>query len=283
MAGRVTCVGGTVIDRKLHLYEPPKAGTSNPARMVVVDGGVARNVAETLARLGVDAALVSRVGDDEPGRAILANLTAVGVDTSGVAAVPGGHTAEYIAVLAGPSLVLGVAAMDVLDEIGSEDLDRGWPQDDTAAWVLLDCNLPEPVLGRAVARARADGVRLAVDVVSVPKVVRLPADLAGISVLFCNAHEARALLAYHGADSHGHGPELATRLQAAGAAGVVVTGPRRAWRWPTPPAAGRCRPSRQRRSTRPGRATRWWPARSPRCWPGSRWPRRSPRAPWWRR
>jgi len=61
-------------------------------------------------------------------------------------------------------------------------------------------------------------------------------------VLFCNAHEARALLAYHGADSHGHGPELATRLQAAGAAGVVVTGAAQsvavadaAGRWEVPP------------------------------------------------
>ena len=228
MVGRVTCIGAAVVDRKLHLYAPPRARTSNPARMVVADGGVARNVAETLARLGVEVGLVSRVGEDETGRTMLAGLAAAGVDTSRVVAVPGGHTAEYIAVLAGPNLVLGLAAMDVLDEIGADDVDRNWPPDDAGAWVFLDCNCPAPVLGQAVARARAGGVRLAVDVVSMAKVARLPADLAGISVLFCNADEARVLVARHvalrGGDPDGDGVELAARLQAAGAAGVVLTG-----------------------------------------------------------
>jgi pseudouridine kinase len=68
----VTCVGGAVVDRKLHLHRPAVAGTSNPARLVTSVGGVARNVAESLARLGVPTALVSRVGADETGRGIVA-------------------------------------------------------------------------------------------------------------------------------------------------------------------------------------------------------------------
>jgi pseudouridine kinase len=224
VTARAICIGAAAVDRKLHLYAPPRARTSNPARMVVADGGVARNVAETLARLGVEAALVSRVGEDETGRTMLTGLAAAGVDTSGVVAVPGAHTAEYIAVLAGPNLVLGLAAMDVLDGIGAADLDRGWPSDDPEAWVFLDCNCPTAVLAQAVARARTGDVRLAVDVVSMAKAVRLPADLAGISVLFCNAVEARAWLARTGAYPRGDGLEVAARLRAAGANGVVVTG-----------------------------------------------------------
>jgi pseudouridine kinase len=112
--------------------------------------------------------------------------------------------------------------MDVLDGIGTDELDRGW-RPDGAGWMFLDCNCPEPVLGRAVTRGRGGGARLAVDAVSTPKAARLPADLTGISLLFCNAAEARALLDRAGAGSSGDVLCLAERLQAAGAAGVVLT------------------------------------------------------------
>jgi len=47
-------------------------------------GGAPANVAYHLAALGAEAALVSRVGDDEPGRAALAALAAAGVDVAAV-------------------------------------------------------------------------------------------------------------------------------------------------------------------------------------------------------
>ena len=57
-----------MLDRTLRLAAAPVPGSSNPARMSTGFGGVARNVAENLARLGVPVALVSRVGDDDSGR-----------------------------------------------------------------------------------------------------------------------------------------------------------------------------------------------------------------------
>lgn len=224
--GGVLCVGAAVVDRKLQLLEPAVAGTSNPARAAVADGGVARNVAETLARLGVPAALVSRVGDDAAGRALVGRLAASGVDTAAVDVVPGGQTGEYVAVL-GPDhdLVLGVATMDLLDGIDPAAVDRGWPAGGPdSGWVFLDCNLPAGTLARGLERARQTGVPVAVDAVSTPKVRRLPADLTGVTVLFCNRAEAAAWLAAHPAAHPAVEPAtLAAGLRAAGAAGVVLT------------------------------------------------------------
>ena len=56
--GGVLCAGGAVVDRLLHLHAPAVPATSNPARAAASYGGVARNVAENLARLGVDVGLV---------------------------------------------------------------------------------------------------------------------------------------------------------------------------------------------------------------------------------
>ena len=221
-AAAVTCVGGAVIDRKLYLLAPAVPGTSNPATSGHCFGGVARNVAENLARLRVPVALVTTVGDDPGGHALRAGLQAVGVATAGVRVVPGAQTAQYVAVL-GPDrdLVIGVAAMDVLEAIGAADVEAAWPA--AGGWLVLDTNSTAEVLAHAVGRARRDGVPVAVDAVSTPKATRLPADLAGITVLFCNREEARAWLAHRTGDGGGDDTVLARRLRAAGAAGVVLT------------------------------------------------------------
>ncbi len=219
---RVVCAGGCVIDRKLKLTEPTVAGTSNPARAVTSFGGVARNVAETLARLETPVTLISRVGDDDSGRALTAHLSSLGVDVARVSVALSGETAQYVAVLdVYGGLVLGASAMDVLDGMAPADLDAAWPRNGSVLFV--DCNLPIDALAHAVRRARIEGTRLAVDAVSVPKVERLPRDLTGIDVLFCNMDEAEALAAHHGWPITGNTLDLAQMLHQHGARHVVVT------------------------------------------------------------
>jgi pseudouridine kinase len=226
--GRVVCIGGAVLDLKLHLLAPAVPGTSNPARSASASGGVARNVAENLLRLGLPVALVSRVGADDAGAALLAHLKGLGCDVTAVTAVAGACTAQYVAVLdPDGGLVIGVADMAVLDGIAPADVDAAWPANpDSAAgsgWVVADCNLAPRTLARVLERARGSGVPVAVDAVSIPKVARLPADLTGVGVLFCNHDEARALLTAHAHDDTGDDAQLALRLHATGAGAVVLT------------------------------------------------------------
>ncbi len=219
------CAGGSVVDRKLILYALPVPGTSNPARSITSFGGVARNVAENLARLGAAVTMVSRVGNDDVGRAVTSHLADLGVDVSGVSVSYSGETAQYVAIL-GPSgqLVVGAASMDVLDGLAPSDLDACWPEpSDPSSWVFADCNLPIDTLGHAVRRARAEKTPLAVDAVSTPKVIRLPRDLAGVTVLFCNADEARALAAHHAWMAADSDLDLACLLHEEGAEHVVLT------------------------------------------------------------
>jgi pseudouridine kinase len=215
-------LGGAVVDRLVHLTGSPALGTSNPAVAVTGFGGVARNVAENLARLGVPVALISRVGDDPAGAALRAELAALGVDITAVAVTPEAATAEYVAVL-GPDgeLVIGAALTDILDRMSPADLDAGWPG---SGWAFLECNLPAPVLAHALDRAIAGGVSVAVDAVSAPKVTRLPEDLSGVGVLFCNRDEASAWLTAAGSGGGGLDDEaLAARVHERGGCAVVLT------------------------------------------------------------
>lgn len=217
--GRIVCVGGATIDRKYRAKEPVQPETSNPVTSDRAFGGVARNVAENIARLGGRAALVSVVGDDENGRAILAHLRRLEIDTQRVAIAPGQATAEYVAVLQpNGDLALGLADMAILDGLTPERLRSLWGGP-TADCIFADCNLPPETLGEIMDLARREATMLAVDAVSVAKVKRLPQDLAGVGLLLLNLDEARALLAASQVS-----PERAVdALLGCGAARVVLT------------------------------------------------------------
>ena len=63
----VLVVGAAGLDTKGRADGPLQPDTSNPGRIRIGVGGVARNVAENLARLGEHAILLSAVGDDRSG------------------------------------------------------------------------------------------------------------------------------------------------------------------------------------------------------------------------
>ncbi|MBT0773895.1 carbohydrate kinase family protein [Kineosporia sp. J2-2] len=215
------CAGGAVVDLKIRFTAPAVAGTSNPGTGSASLGGVARNVAENLAALGVPVSLLSAVGDDAPGQALILAAQRCGIATDHVAVLPGEVTAQYVALLEPDGgLSVGAAAMAVLDRITTGHLQAAWPGQ---GWVFCDGNLSPPVLALALDQGRREARPVAFDAVSTHKVLRLPRDLSGLSLLSCNRAEARAWLGRHGLPTDGDDKTLATALRAAGAGAVLLT------------------------------------------------------------
>jgi sugar/nucleoside kinase (ribokinase family) len=220
---QVVCVGGACIDRKYHVLSRVAPGTSNPARAERSFGGVARNVAENLTRLGVQTALCTVVGDDENGNALLEHARHAGIDVHLSVCDSGGITPEYAAVVdANGDLVVGVSDMRALETFGIDDFDERWSALAQSRWVFADCNLRSDVLARCIERARDAGCKLAVDAVSEPKVQRLPGELSGIDVLFLNEAEAAAYLR-EDAERFCTPFERAQALRSRGARAVMLT------------------------------------------------------------
>jgi pseudouridine kinase len=216
---RILCLGGATIDRKYRALAPTRRDTSNPVRGDQTFGGVARNVAENLARLGVTTSLATLVGEDDGGRSILAQIQGLGVDTGLTRSLPGQETAEYVAILEpNGDLAIGLADMRIFESFDPADLDRiDWAKG--FDWVFADCNLPPGILQALVLKRRECRFRLAIDAVSLPKVVKLPADLNGIDLLVLNRDEAEAYLG----DDRLAPSEQARALLARGASQVIVT------------------------------------------------------------
>lgn len=169
----VVVIGGVNVDIKSRAAAlVPR--TSNPGTTHVAPGGVGRNVAEVLARLGVPTSLVSIVGDDAMGATALASCTAAGVDVTGVCTVAGASTGIYHAVLdEHGDLVVAVSDMALLDSLDATIVDEHAARIAAARHLVLDANLPPAVVSAAHALAARHDVPVAIEPVSVAKAARL--------------------------------------------------------------------------------------------------------------
>ncbi|MFO0994616.1 MAG: carbohydrate kinase family protein [Hyphomicrobiales bacterium] len=198
MAGKVVVIGGANLDIRAVSTEPLIEATSNPGRVRIMPGGVARNISEHLARLSIDTGLISAVGNDPAGRQILAQTVAAGVDISGVNTVAE-PTGIYSAILDHDgNLFTAVNAMAIIEAISPEQVlaHRGKLQ--AADLIIVDCNLAVATLKRVASFAAERGKRLIVDPVSVPKCVRLDAmlEIAPLFAVTPNRAQAEKLTGF---------------------------------------------------------------------------------------
>ncbi|CAB9507132.1 Pseudouridine-5'-phosphate glycosidase [Seminavis robusta] len=180
----VIVMGGTVLD----IVAKPKSGalllgTSNPADCTESDGGVARNVAEVLGRLGSKPLLYSAVGHDARGLALQRRQSEYGIQDSHMTihVVEGSNTATYLAVLEGETNDLHTACADmaVMSDIQKP------PREllSTAKILLVDANPPIDTLRSAACEASDLGVDVYFEPTSVPKAQLAAHDAAFLRAL----------------------------------------------------------------------------------------------------
>ena len=162
----VIVVGGANIDIKCKATEPNRLGTSNPGIVSLTAGGVGRNIAHNLARLGASVALLSVVGNDAHGEVVLSATVKAGVDIS-LLARSQTQTGTYIAMLdSDGELITALNDMRIVDEITPELVRVHADALKEAKFVVADCNLPLATLQALSAIA---GNKLVIEPVSVPK------------------------------------------------------------------------------------------------------------------
>lgn len=167
-------------------------GPDAPGTVRTSSGGVALNIALGLAALGIAVTLVSAMGDDAEGRALIALLSAAGVDCAGVLLYPGLPTGRYVAIeRSDGELAAAVADAATLDGMAPEHLplDRLAPAE---AWIM-EANL-QPAVLRALA-ARPGRPPLYADAASEAKASRLHPVLGRLDGVYCNRAEAEAICA----------------------------------------------------------------------------------------
>ena len=191
----VLVIGGSAIDLKASSGAALIAETSNPGTVSATPGGVGRNIAENLARLGTRVRLVTRIGADAFGRFVLAETARAGVEVTHVQA-DAERTATYVATLdRDGSLYVAVSDFAAIDTMTPEH--RPAAAFEGVAHVVLDANLPIPVLVAAIGAATEVGAMITLEPVSVAKAARLAAleSVGPVHLITPNEDEYAALAA----------------------------------------------------------------------------------------
>lgn len=219
----VICIGGANVDRKFLMDQPAQMGTSNPASVSGSVGGVARNVAENLGRLGRSVKLLSIVGSDSEWNLIEAASSSF-MSTELTKAIDGLSTGTYTAILEPDGeLLLAMADMKIYDSLTPEYVAKHDSVLLSAAFLVIDLNCPLETVEYIRQLALANNIPLAVIPVSAPKMDRLGKELTGISWLILNRDEASKYL-QQPVDTMEKWHEAVELLLARGAESVVVTG-----------------------------------------------------------
>jgi pseudouridine kinase len=139
---RAVVIGGMNIDIQGRSRLTFRAGDSNPGEVRFTPGGVGRNIAENLLRLDFTTSLISVVGDDEYGAALLRSAGEIGLDLSASLRLEGRPSPVYLCLLDEDGRLVGaVAAMDELDRLDPSYLRERFDVIDGADLLVIEANL----------------------------------------------------------------------------------------------------------------------------------------------
>ena len=190
----VLVIGAAGIDIKSRPHASLQMGRSNPGVVRNSVGGVARNIAENLARLEVSTVLLTAVGEDHSGDYVLAHTAGAGVDTSYVLRVPDRHTGSYVSVQdESGGLVVAVSEYDIVETITPAYLQKHRALFAEAALVVVDANLSPRALASVFRWAERYGVPVCADPTSAVLTPKLLPHLAQLHMIAPDAQEAAVL------------------------------------------------------------------------------------------
>ncbi|MDX6307609.1 MAG: ribokinase [Nocardioidaceae bacterium] len=220
----ILVVGSVNRDYVCRVEAIPRAGeTVLGARLSLGSGGKGGNQAVAAAKMGVRTALVACVGSDPDGRALLADLTAAGVDVDDVATVDETRSGVAFVMVAKDgenSIVVAPGANERLDP-GSvrEAIARGLRRGDV---LVVQAEIPLACIVSAVTEAERSAGRVVFNLAPYRDV---PADvLAACDPLVVNEGEARALLGIREADRDGDAAEMAALIRRLTRSAVITLG-----------------------------------------------------------
>lgn len=190
---RVVVVGGANTDYVGMPADTLVERVSNPGTIRTSPGGVARNIAENLARLGVSVELITAFGDDESAHDLAEACRRTGIGIEGSILADGAPGARYLAINdEAHDLAVAVSDMRVLDMLTPQALASPSRAGliGSADVVVADTNLSAETMQWL---AENTAVPLVIDPVSAAKASRIAELLPGVAAVKPNAQEAEAL------------------------------------------------------------------------------------------
>lgn len=190
----VVCIGGANIDRKFYTKEKAQLGTSNPGFVNQSAGGVARNIAENLGRLGLNVSLISASGADKDW-SFIEEESSLYMNLDTVTQFPEKSTGSYTAILdLNGELIIALADMEVYETITPDLLRKHDALLSRSKCIIIDLNCPKETIQFLFLFGKNHDIPIVIIPVSSPKMDRLPEDLSAVTWLITNRDESETYM-----------------------------------------------------------------------------------------
>jgi sugar/nucleoside kinase (ribokinase family) len=226
MTPDILCIGSVLWDIIGRSPASMRLGSDVPGRITRLPGGVAMNIAMTLRRFGMAPALLTAIGRDAEGDALIAACDRLGLVTDHVYRSDDLPTDRYMAIEGANGLVAAVADAHSLEAAGDKILHAmadgrlGTVEHPWSGPIALDGNLTESLLAQIAASPLFAKADLRVAPASPGKAGRLlPLLTHPSATLYVNLEEANILAR----SDHATAAAAAGALLQRGAGCVLVT------------------------------------------------------------
>ena len=119
---------------------------SNPGNVRVSFGGVCRNIAENMARVGINTKFISIIGNDERGNSILNHAREINLDMEDSLVLEGKSTPTYMAILNEKGeMVSAVVDMEITNSLSEGFVDSKSEIIRNASYMVVDTDNPKIV------------------------------------------------------------------------------------------------------------------------------------------
>lgn len=175
---------------------------SNPGRIEFCPGGVSRNIAENLSRLGIRTELISAVGGDPNGTLILDSCKSCGIGTDYSLIVPDAVSSVYLAIMdESRDMALALSDMTISENISVDFIKSRSRILENAEIIIFDTCLSTEVMDFILMRFSDKPIY--VDPVSVGKAKAIKNSAGKVHTLKMNRLEAEFLSEIEIVDSNG--------------------------------------------------------------------------------
>ncbi|WP_130807213.1 PfkB family carbohydrate kinase [Senegalia massiliensis] len=188
----IIVIGGSNIDIQGFSNEKLIRNDSNPGKIELSVGGVARNIAENLSLLKENVNLISAIGDDIYGKKVLNELKFSNIVTDNMLISKKHSTSTYLSILDNDGdMDVAISAMDIFNEITSEFLREKAGIINMSKCIVLDTNLTKETIDYITNNYSHKDIFI--DTVSTTKALKIKDIIGKFHTIKPNKYEAEIL------------------------------------------------------------------------------------------
>jgi len=185
-------LGGANVDIVGFTDVPLVLKDSNQGTLKISMGGVGRNIAENLVRLGLNTKLISVIGDDTNGLQLKSHAQQIGLDVLDSLFLKNQATSVHLAIMDQHNdMALGLSAMNIYNQLDLAFIKKKHEILQKAKCIVLDTNMPKAILDQVADNYHSQ--KLFLDAVAGSKALRAKDVLEYLYVLKVNQLEAEIL------------------------------------------------------------------------------------------